>query len=505
MKITSHQAVLEYLRAHSTPDRPIYLVGGAVRDLLINRPVHDLDFVLPGPTYPLAKATADALGGGLYVMDEERDTTRVVLYLEGTQRLLLDFATLRASDLEGDLGARDFTINALSYDVALPDRLIDPTGGLNDLRNKIVRACSSTSLQDDPVRVLRAVRMANGLGFRIEAETIRQVRAAAPLLTRISPERQRDEILRILGGSRVSLAIQVLDQLGALRVVLPEMEDLKGIGQSPPHVADAWEHTLAVVAQLEEILAAVAGGYDEDTAADLFTGLAVMRLGRYRTQFEQHLAGKFPGEHPLRALLFFSALYHDIAKPRTRTEEPDGKTHFLGHAELGAKIAAGRARALALSGDEVSRIGAVVKDHMRCHFLANALVTHGEQPSRRAIFRFFRDTGEAGVDICLLSLADLRATYGFHLPQEVWVAEIEICRALLEAYWEQREQVVSPPRFVSGSDLIEAFGLVPGPQIGSLLDAIRESQASGEITSRAEALDFAQKWLDGSSGLRGEG
>jgi len=495
------QTILENLQEFSTAERPIYLVGGAVRDLLLQRPVHDLDFVLPGETRKLANELACRLNGALYVMDEERDTTRVIVGQSSSKTMVVDFATLRSNDLEGDLCARDFTINAMAYDVAAPDHLIDPTGGLGDLREKRIRNCSPASFSEDPVRVLRMIRQALGLGFRIESETLRLSRAAAHLLPRISAERKRDEVFRILDGPRVALAIRLLDQVGALVQVLPELESLKGVQQAEPHTLDAWEHTLSVVQYLEQLLSPLVGMYREETVSDLTTGSAVLWLGRFREQLAGHFQQTLVNGRTPRALLFFAALYHDIAKPETQTFTSPGKTHFYNHDTLGAKIITRRGRALSLSVAEIQRLERIVEHHMRVHHLAGPFrnVPSGageERLARRAVYRFFRDAGEAGVDVCLLTLADTRGTYGVTLPQQVWEAELETCRALLEAYWEKSEEVVSPPRFLTGSDLIHEFGLKPGRVIGLLLDAIREGQAAGEIHSREEALSFSRQWLE---------
>lgn len=494
------QSIQETLRAFSTPERPVYLVGGAVRDLLLGKAPHDLDFVLPGPTRKLADELACRMNGALYVLDEERDTTRVVLSQGSSARILVDFASLRGADLDTDLRGRDFTINAMAYDLAQPNHLIDPTGGLADLQNKILRACSSHSLGNDPVRVLRAVRLALALGCRIEHETLQQMRSSAPLLLRVSAERQRDELFKIFDGAQVALAMRILEQVGALQVILPELEALQSVTQSAPHIYDVWEHTLRVVDYLEQILRPLTGAYDESTVRDLTVGSAVLWLGRFRQQLASHFQTSLINDRTPRALLFLAALYHDVSKPETRVEMPDGRIRFLNHPELGAGIAAHRGRALALSVVEVERLKKVVEHHMRVHHLADGLHRDAagrgaEHISRRSIYRYFRDTGEAGVDLCLLSLADTRGTYGMTLPQPVWEAELQACRMLLEAYWEKSDEVVSPVRYLSGNDLIKAFDLTPGPLVGRLLDAIREAQAAGEINDREEALLFAREWL----------
>lgn len=499
------QSILDRLSAHSTPQRPIYLVGGAVRDLLMDRPVHDLDFVLPGPTRRLAQDIACELNAALYVLDEERDTTRVVVDTGQNlqrQRVLLDFATLRAQDLEGDLRARDFSINAMAFDVAQPDRLIDPTGGLVDLRAKCIRASGPLSLREDPVRVLRAIRLALNFQFRIGTETWRSMQAAAAGLPSVSAERQRDELFRILEGKQVALAVRLLDQAGALVHLLPELAELKGVTQSAPHTLDVWEHTLLAVQYLEQLYAPLVGEYQPEKVGDLTVGSAVLWLGRFRKNLEDHYRQVLVQDRSLRALLFLAALYHDVSKPETRVETLDGRVRFLEHQLHGARKLARRARELALSAAEVQRLETIVEHHMRVHFLAEASASAGDANdglnhlSRRSIYRFFKDTGPAGVDICLLSLADLRGTYGVSLPQDLWEGELRTTRALMEAYWEKREEVVSPPRLVTGNDLMRVFNLKPGPALGRLINAIREGQAVGEIHNQEEAFTFARRWLE---------
>ena len=288
-------------------------------------------------------------------------------------------------------------------------------------------------------------------------------------------------------------------------MVLPELQSLKGVTQSAPHTQDVWEHTLSTVKYLEQLYPALVGKYNESKVADLTVGSAVLWLGRYRDQMEEHFGRRLVPDRSMRSLLFFAALYHDIAKPDTRVETKDGRIRFLDHPAQGAKVAALRARALALSAAEITRVEDIVEHHMRVHFLSDAQQTaavhaagadRGEGPSRQAIYRYYKDTGDAGIDIVLLALADMRGTYDLTLPQDTWEAELKTCRELLEAYWEKHEQVVSPSRFLSGDDLMEIFGLVPGRAVGNLLAAIREAQASGEIQDREEALAFARRWLD---------
>jgi poly(A) polymerase len=196
-------------------------------------------------------------------------------------------------------------------------------------------------------------------------------------------------------------------------------------------------------------------------------------------------------------LLFLAALYHDIGKPQTRKVDEQGQQRFWDHDQQGAEMAVKRARLLALSNEEVSRLETIIRNHMRILFHANRLLKDGKPPSRRAIYRFFRDSGPAGVDLCLLALADLRATYEHTLPQETWANVLDVVRLLLENWYEKPAESINPPCLVDGNELMEALDLQPGSKVGELLNVIREAQAIGEVQTREQAIIFARSKLAG--------
>jgi len=490
----SHSPLIDKIR-DALPGQEIYLVGGAVRDMLRNRLSHDLDFALPANGIALARKVANALDADFMVLDDERDTGRVIVTEQDGSRTYLDFATYRnGTTLEADLHARDFTMNAMAYDIHA-GTIIDPLNGASDLRGKTIRACSPTSLQDDPVRILRAIRQAAAFDFKIELATRKAMKAAADQLPNISPERQRDEVFKILEGLKPGVSMRALEMLGVFPYLMPELSALKGITQSPPHIYDVWEHTLSVLAHLEGILAALRIGYSADETNDMLTGLLTLRLGRYREQIAAHFAESLNTDRSMRSILFFATLYHDIQKPATRTVDATGRIRFYDHDVQGAKVAAQRARAFNLSNDEVDRIETVILHHMRFHFFTSRVESDHQEPSRRAIYRYFRDAGKAGVDLVLLGLADLRGMRDHTLTQENWVAALDVARILLENYWEKREETISPPRLLDGNDLMRELNLQPGRIIGQLLEAIREGQATGKIETREQAFEFARAEL----------
>jgi len=477
------------------PEQEIYLVGGAVRDMLRNRLSHDLDFALPANGISLARRVANALKADFMVLDDERDTGRVIVTEEDGSRTFLDFATYRNGvTLEADLRSRDFTMNAIAYDIHA-GTIIDPLNGASDLRAKIIRACSPTSLQDDSIRILRAIRLAAAFDFKIEIETRKALKEAAPLLPNISPERQRDEVFKILEGPKPGVSMRALEMLGVFPHLMPELSAMKGVTQSLPHIYDVWEHTLSVLGHLEGILASLRIGYSAEETNDMLTGLLTLRIGRFREQFAAHFAESLNPDRSVHGALFFAALYHDVQKPATRSVDGAGRIRFFDHDVKGAEAAAQRARAFNLSNDEVERIKKIILHHMRFHFFTSRIEDDKQEPSRKAIYRFFRDAGAAGVDLVLLGLADLRGTRDHTLKQEHWVAALDVARILLENYWEKREQTIAPPRLLDGNDLMRELNLQPGRIIGQLLEAIRERQAIGKIKTRQQALEFARDEL----------
>jgi putative nucleotidyltransferase with HDIG domain len=201
------------------------------------------------------------------------------------------------------------------------------------------------------------------------------------------------------------------------------------------------------------------------------------------------------GGHSRRLLLTLAALLHDVGKPDTGTVDPDGRVRFIGHEGVGAKMAADALQRLRFSGDAVRLVGTVIRHHLR-----PLALTWGGVASKRAIYRFFRDTRDAGVEIVLLSLADDRATVGYEDDADgssqdgpEYQALLETARALLDAYFNHQGSVIAPAPLLTGRDLIDQFGLEQGPPIGRLLAALSEAQATGQVTTRQDAEEWARR------------
>lgn len=464
------QNVIHVLKSHRLE---AYLVGGAVRDILLGREkIVDLDFATPGDGLAAARRVANVLGVAFYPLDAERGTGRVVLS-QGVEQSYLDFASLRGATLLDDLADRDFTVNAIALSLAEPFTLIDPLGGQQDLARRQIRAASVTALIHDPVRVLRAVRQAVELDFTIEVYTEQLVREAAPALPQVSPERRRDELLKLLNTPAPGQAVQKLRKLGVSPYIVPEIEPTIGLTQGPPHYLDVFDHTA--------------------TALDAWAGMLHSGLSdlpeNLRLPVLAYLAESLAGNLSRQSLLPLALLLHDTGKPETREEAGEGKIRFLGHEQVSAKVARRVMNRFRFSSQAGDFVATVVAQHMRPLLLAGEVSV-----SRRAVYRFFRDSGEAGVAVALHALADHQATYpqGAGQGEAEWLRLREVAVKLITAYFEQREQVVDPPPLLSGHDLIQTFGLVEGRLIGVLLGRLKEAQATGEVTDKAAALAFIQ-------------
>lgn len=468
----------------------LWPVGGAVRDALLGRPIHDWDFAVERDALGLARAVADALRGDFYPLDAERDTGRVILRTESGARLELDFAVLRGDTLEADLAARDFTINALAVDE--DNVLVDPTGGLADLEARRIRAANERAFRDDPLRLLRAVRIEAELGFEIEPQTAAWILRDAPLLAQPSAERLRDEFVRLLALPGAAASVRRLDEFGLLVHVIPELETLKGVEQSPPHALDVWQHTLETVDTLEGILATVcsndfcSGDFSRPIRGDL-----ARVLGQFAGDLCTHLAVEVSGGRDRALLLKLAMLLHDVGKPQARSQDEDGRIHFYNHELVGAQIAASLMRRLRFSQDEIERVRVLVGQHLRPAFLAQ-----GGPLTRRAVYRYFRATGCAGVDVVLLALADCMAIWGPRLEGAHWTRRLEVAETLLTHWFEHHEETVAPPPLLTGGDVMAALGLEPGPQVGRLLETLREAQAAGEVRTREEALALVKRIIE---------
>lgn len=465
-------------------EEPVYLVGGAVRDAFLGLPHSDLDFVVAQGGIKLAFHVADTLGLPAYVLDRERDVGRVVL---SDGQTTLDFARMRGPDLEADLQDRDFTFNAMGLPIGAGGArdIIDPWGGREDLVSGWVRQTHPRAIADDPVRALRAIRMAISFELRLTAETEVAILAIGDGFRRISPERVRDELIKLLMTGKPDLALALMHRLELLDVLLPEVAAAAGVSQSPPHFTDVLTHTGNVLHWLTQVEAVI---FDESHSGEQVIIQAGAALAPYRQVLAGHLRRRVVGGLEGRALLRLGALFHDVGKPETRTVDDAGRIRFFDHEDAGAKLTHRRLKRLHLSNEACQAVRTIVAGHMRPLHLASA-----PRVTSRAAYRYFRKTGPLGLEIALLSLADCLGTFQEPAKSPTWPILLERVVWLFGLYFNHYSENVAPSPLIDGHELIKALQLTPGPEVGRLLRIIQEAQAVGEVRTTAEALELARR------------
>ena len=463
-----------------------WLVGGTVRDLLLRRPAHDLDLAVPSDGLRLAKRLADALGAAFFPLDAERDVGRAVLVEPDGSQTYVDVAALRGPTLAADLRLRDFTLNALALDVQAPNvGVIDVTGGLEDLQQHVIRVASERSFQDDPLRILRGVRLALTFDLTWDAFSLALARRQASALDQVAAERVREELNRVFVYSQADLAVRQLDDIGALVVVLPEIKALQGVTQGPPHQLDVYAHTLEVARRTQALLA---GAERAPSACPAEAELAAL-LAPFDPALRAYLGQTVDQGHSRAGLLVWSALLHDSGKPATRQVDADGAITFCDHEALSGRLAGLLLKRLAFSSEANHLVARTCTEHRRAGALAALTVG---RPDRRQVYHYFQAAHPVGVEVALLSLADHLAAWGAGLIPERWQARRDVVQALLTAFFVHYGEQVRPQALLDGRQLLAGLGLAPGPQIGVLLAQLREEQAAGVITTEAAAWDFVR-------------
>jgi len=496
-----------------------YIVGGFIRDWLSKRETNDIDIAVSGDAITIAQEVVGEIGGKFVLLDDVNNVARVVVIedeqpgkISQNQELRgaewhFDFSSF-SGDIKSDLARRDFTINAMalglsqfvtastatkrsSRKLATPLaekrpllKLIDPFSGREDLRDKIVRRVSEQIFEADAARLLRAVRLAAELDFTIEPETESLIHRFSQAVTEVPGERVREELLRLLTLPRAAYYLRYLDKLGLLLALIPELAESKGVEQPTVHFWDVFEHSLQTVAAVEFLIRESDWEYSNED---------MLSTAPWSDAIDRHLSEEVSSGSNHKVLLKLGGIFHDIAKPMTKSIDDTGRARFLGHAKQGAAITANILERLRFSNREIRLVESLVYHHLRPAQMAN-----NELPTQRAIYRYFRDTGEAGIDILLLALADYLASRGPLASMEEWRKNCQLINYILAEHDKQQAKIL-PVKLIDGSDIMNAFDLAPGQLIGKLLAMVNEAHASGELSTREEALALVQRELSAVS------
>lgn len=461
MKTYTYNEIFEEIRKVVPASVQIYLIGGAVRDLLLGKPIKDYDFVIEGLVRPVGKKLADNLRGKYYVLDDDRDMVRVILKgKRGEKPICIDISQLRGESLEADLFSRDFTINAIAVDFLENNRFIDPLGGVVDLKEKRLRMCNLRSLRDDPLRGMRAIRMAVEFGMEIDSQLLAEMHEIQPYLRHASIERYRDEFFKILSLGKSVLSLQLLEKFGFMEHLFPSAQ---------PYSREVLNEA---VRSIDHLLLILTQPFDEPASSNLISGLAVLKLGNFRDQLETFYDENPNLPHNRRDLAVYSIIAAIISGFNEKGK-PDKPVKAIG-------------KHLLLSTNEISISVHSIAASVEFRNLATAAeITNYE------IYQYFYHRNSAGVDGIFLSLALWNENLHQETDPDQWNLALDRAAALLDAWFNRHDELVEPKPLISGNEISAFLNIPESPLIGKIKDAVLKAQVNREINTVEEAKALA--------------
>jgi poly(A) polymerase len=449
----------------------IWLVGGFLRDVYLKKKKDflDFDFCVEKDVFAVAGEFAKKISAKLIILDKEQGSLRVILKKKD-KIYTYDFTLIRGDDFYQDLSLRDFSINTLAVNLnSKKYKLIDYFSVKKDLDKKVIRFIKEEVLLDDPLRILRGMSFSANYGFRIDKKTEKAMVKYKKLLKTVSGERVNEELFKILSADKSYPTVKKMSDLKIIDEVIPYVGKGRGVFQGRYHHLDVWDHSLETLRKFEEL-------YHKRIVKD-------KDIFDY---FQEELA---QGRKCLQ-IVKLACILHDVGKPFAKKKRAK-KTIFHTHEKIGRDLAQDIAGILRLSFKEKEVLKKLIFWHLRPGYLADQV-----QPSRKAIYRFFRDTGEDGIGVIILSLSDWRATRGPLTNARKRRKHEQIMLNLIDHYLEEKKKKPLP-KIVDGYDLMRKFKLSPSPVVGKILKKVREGQALGKVVTKAEVYEIAKKIIGG--------
>lgn len=447
----------------------VYLVGGSLRNLLMGKKICDWDFVISGHVFKFGSILADETSSAYVVLDKDFGTVRIV---PQKRNVYLDFTAARGS-IQEDLKLRDFTINSIALDIE-GGELIDPFKGKEDIDNKIIRCLSLDNIKADPLRILRAFRMMTFSSFEIEKTTKKWLTDEKHTLNKVSFERIRDEIFKILKYYNSISIVRSLYKAGILQIILPEILPMSGMTQNSFHKYDVLEHSFAALEELEKLI--------DFSPFNLFC----------KEEINAYLNKKTAGLRTRLETIKFAVLLHDVGKPASRKIDYKGILYYYGHHIEGQRIWKDIARRFKLSNNEIKLGADLIKNHLVPILLP---LEKNKKIQKEKTYSFFQEAGDSAPGVVLLSWADVEAGKGEALTENLIINHHNFSRNLL-MYFFMKHRLASPPCYIKGNEIAEIIGVKDvrkGKLIGKAVDILRKSSAMGDISTKKEAIDFLKK------------
>lgn len=437
-----------------------YLVGGAVRDALLGKSTCDRDIAIKGAE-EFAHKIAKKFDATFITLDSEFKIYRVVLQDKVNY---FDISEIQGETIEEDLMRRDFTINAIAYDLK-ENKFIDVTGGVEDLKNGVLRHIKDENLAEDPLRILRAFRFASVTGFEMTPELQAAIRKYLSLALNPAPERINYELIKLFGGQHAAKMLLSLDEFGLLEKIFPCVNEMKRVTPNSHHHLDLFHHVVETVRQIEI-------AYDNASQ-----------------EIREHLDKVDFGGFPRINHLKLAGFLHDIGKFSTWTVEPTGRHRFIKHDDVGSKMVVPLLRQWKFSKKQIEYVSCMIKNH-----IYPSSVLDAPDLNEKVMMRYLRKMEDNVIDNIILARADRLSARGVYVTEAMVKNNLDGLDKLLNFYLEKRETLVPLPKLVDGKEIMKIKGIKPSPLLGEIINALQESQLNGDVMNREDALKFVKEY-----------
>lgn len=446
-------------------DKKAFLIGGFVRDILMDKDSHDRDLIIIEDELEIfAKDLADKINAYFIELDAVNNIYRLVLE---DKINYIDIAKPIENDFEKDIKRRDLTINAIAYDIN-KEQFIDIVGGIKDIKNKKIKGISPQNFEDDPLRLLRIFRFYANTGFDLDKSLIKIVKENYKDINKPAKERITAEILKLFEGKYASDALLKMDECNLLEEIFPIYKEVKKIPSNSHHHLDLFHHLAETVKQLQTLYE----NSEEEIKKylDLEKGFGVKTI----------------------AFLKMAGFLHDIGKPSCWTiEEETGRHRFIKHDEIGSKLVVPILKNLKFSKKQIEYIKKLIKFHIYPSSMMSA-----PDVTDKAYMKFYRKMDDCVIDVIFLAEADRLSARGEKVTQEMVDRNISNLSWLLSNYLKMKDNIKPIDKFLDGTDIMEILGISQGPELGKIINALKEAQISGDVNTKQEAINFVKEFFN---------
>lgn len=444
-------------------DNKMYLVGGAVRDYLLDKETFDRDLIVVDiEAREFSLMVSEFFNGTFIPLDEDNKIYRVVL---PDKVNFIDITNPVCNSLEKDIMRRDLTINAVAVDIKSGE-IVDYAGGLVDFDNKVLKGVQEVNFEDDPLRLLRIFRFHSLLGFEVSQELMDISKKYANLINQPAKERIQYELMKLFSGRYADNALLLMDEAGLLDLLFSFVVELKQIPPNLHHHLDLFHHSIETVHQVQKFY---------DCAVD------DVKIHMDKVDF---------GGFSRLAHLKLAAFMHDIGKFSTWTIEPGtGRHRFIKHEDVGSKMVPDILRNMCFSNKQIEYVKYIVKKHMY-----PTAVVSAPDLSEKVMMRYVRKSEDNAIDTILIAQADRLSAQGPEITHEIVEENIAALNKLLYFYLDALKTLEPLPKLLDGKDIMRILNIKPSKKLGEIISALEEAQINGEVVTKDDAVLFIKNY-----------